>query len=135
MVLNPSSAALPGLSVTPGLNPIVTTMSGSCENNSLSLKCSESVALASIIGSAKTSSALLATSAAEISLEIKNPTIDLTLPISMSWSAASWRFTESPRTSLIPSPSLGVASTLTIFDDTVYTCPLWGQTHRSDYRP
>ena len=35
IVLNPSKAALPGLSVTPGLNPTETTASGVCENISL----------------------------------------------------------------------------------------------------
>ena len=116
IVRNPSRAALPGLSVTPALKPIVTIISGDSGNSVELSICEESVALSSMIGSANTSSALRETSSEVISLSMRNPTIDLTLSISIEWSAASCLFTESPRTSLIPSPLFGVVSTRTMFE-------------------
>ena len=135
IVRKPSKAALPGLSVTPALKPIVTVMSGDSVNSSELSKCKELVALSSIIGSANTSSTLEEISSEVISLSMRNPTIDLTLSISIEWSACSCLFTESPRTSLIPSPVFGVVSTRTMFEGTWNTCPLWGQQVGRDYRP
>jgi len=96
-------------------------------NSSELSKCKELVALSSIIGSANTSSTLEEISSEVISLSMRKPTIDLTLSISIEWSASSCLFTESPRTSLIPSPVFGVVSTRTMFEGTWNTCPLWGQ--------
>ena len=62
IVLNPSNAAFPGLSVTPGLNPTEITASGVSENISVLLKKDWLVVECSIIGSANKSSALEAIS-------------------------------------------------------------------------
>ena len=62
IVLNPSKAALPGLSVTPGLNPTETTASGVSGNISLLPKKDWLVIECSMIGSANKSSARAAIS-------------------------------------------------------------------------
>ena len=111
IVLNPSKAALPGLSVTPGLNPTETTASGVWENISLLPKKDWLVIECSMIGSANKSSALAAISAWGTSELIRNPTIVLTPFNSKLWSADSCLLTTSPRTSRNPGPDFGVAST------------------------
>ena len=111
MVWKPSYAALPGLSVTPGLKPMVITASGVVGKCSLDVKKSSSVSASSIIGSAKRSFTRLAMSAFSVFDLIKNPLIERTSPTSMLWSALSCRRMTSPRTSRIPSPCFGVTST------------------------
>ena len=114
-VLKPSNAAAPGLSVTPGLNPTDITASGHILNKSRLEINNSLVHECSIIGSANKSSTLFPISSGVIDEEIKKPTILLTLPTLIPWSANNCRLTTSPLTSRRPSPSLGVTSTLVMF--------------------
>ena len=77
-VRKPSSAALPGLSVTPGLNPIVIVCAGCSEKCCSSESMLSPTLLASITGSAKISSTLGAISSSDIDEDIKKPTTERT---------------------------------------------------------
>ena len=115
IVLNPSSAAAPGLSVTPALKPTEITASGVFANSSVFLMNNWSVQEYSMIGSANKSSTRAEISADSIDEEIKNPTMLLTSPTFMLWSAINCLLTTLPLTSLSPAPCFGVTSTLVMF--------------------
>ncbi len=111
IVQKPSSAAFPGLSVTPGLKPIVITQSGAVGNISELLIASMLVDPISMIGSVNKSLEREEISSPEISDFIRNPTILRTSDALIPWSESNCRRAESPRTSRIPSPCFGVTST------------------------
>ena len=109
-VRNPSVAAFPGLSVTPGLKPTVMTVSGPSSNADV-LSMVVFAAPTSMMGSANRSSTRSAMASASVAPLMRYPQMERTLLTSMPWSAFSCRRTTSPRTSRIPSPWRGVTST------------------------
>ena len=133
IVMNPSSAAVPGLSVTPALKPIVIALDGASGKCVGFDKRRVFVPPSSMIGSANKSSTRSAICSAGTSVLIRKPTTLRTLSTLMPWSAASCRRTTSPRTSRIPGPCFGVTSTRVMAMG--FTAPYGGELTAIAYAP
>ena len=112
-VRKPSRAALPALSVTPGLKPTVMTRSGVSENRASSLSHAEPRRPTSMIGSTKRSSTRSPSVVASKGLRTTKPQMDRTRSTLRSKSWSKRALTTLPRTSTACPSILGVTSTRT----------------------